>query len=227
MTLADIFSHLSLADIIGYVGNVVVIVTYSMRTMIPLRILGMCSNAVFLAYSALLGLFPLMILQCILLPLNGFRLYQMLRLTKQVQAAAEGGDASMSWLKPFMTKRTCRAGDVLFRHHEEADEMFFTVAGKFTLVESGITLPPGVVVGELGLIAPDHRRTQTLRADTDGELLVISYSEVKQLYYQNPEFGFYFLRLATGRLFHNMNMLEAQLASREKLPEEMPAPEVA
>lgn len=227
MNFVTVFNNISLADIIAYVGNVVVIVTYSMRTMIPLRILGMCSNVIFLAYSALLGLFPLMILQCILLPLNGFRLFQMLRLTKQVQAAAEGGDTSMSWLRPFMTKRSCRAGEVLFRHNEEANEMFFTVSGRFTLVESGITLPAGVVVGELGLIAPDHRRTQTLRADTDGELLVISYSEVKQLYYQNPEFGFYFLRLATGRLFHNMNMLEAQLASREDLSEAMPAPEVA
>jgi len=227
MNIVDLISHLSLADIVGYVGNVVVIVTYSMRTMIPLRMLGMCSNAIFLVYSGLLGLFPLMILQCILLPLNGYRLWQMIRLTRQVQVAAEGGDSSMSWLKPFMTKRSCKAGEILFRQHDEADEMFFTVSGTFRLVESGIELSHGQVVGELGLIAPDHRRTQTLRCDEAGELLVISYSEVKQLYYQNPEFGFYFLRLATGRLFHNMTMLENQLGSREELPPELPAPEVA
>lgn len=220
MTLSDLFSHLSLADVIGYVGNVVVIVTYSMRTMIPLRILGMCSNAIFLVYSALLGLFPLMILQCILLPLNGFRLYQMIRLTRQVQAAAQGGDSSMSWLKPFMAKRPCRAGDVLFRIHDEADEMFFTVSGKYRLVESDIVLPAGQVVGELGLISPDHRRTQTLRCEESGDVLVISYSEVRQLYFQNPEFGFYFLRLAAGRLFENMHRMEAQLAAREELMEE-------
>ena len=224
MTVADLLSHLSLADVIGYVGNVVVIVTYSMRTMIPLRMLGMCSNAIFLVYSTLLGLYPLAILQCILLPLNGFRLYQMIRLTKQVQAAAQGGDTTMSWLKPFMSKRPCRAGDVLFRIHDEADEMFFTVSGKYRLVESEIELAPGHIVGELGLISPDHRRTQTLRCEEAGDVLVISYSEVRQLYFQNPEFGFYFLRLAAGRLFENMHRMEAALAAREELDEGEPDP---
>lgn len=226
MQLADVFGFFSLAEVVGYVGNVVVIITYSMRTMIPLRMLGMCSNAVFLFYSWLLGLVPLMVLQCILLPLNGYRLWQMLRLTKQVQAAAEG-DGSMSWLKPFMTKRNCRAGEELFHRGAVAEEMFFTVSGRYRLVESGIELPAGHVVGELGLLAPDQHRTQTLRCEEAGEMLVISYSDVKQLYYQNPEFGFFFLRLATGRLFHNLRDLEAQLAAREELPEEMAAPDLA
>lgn len=227
MDIVELFARLTLAEYIGYFGNVVVIITYSMRTMIPLRMLGMCSNAIFIAYSGLLGLFPLLVLNCILLPLNGFRLYQMIRLTRQVQAAAESGDAAMTWLKPFMSKKTCRAGEILFRRHDPAAEMYFTVSGSFTLVESGISIPSGQVVGELGLIAPDQRRTQTLRCDADGTVLLISYSEVKQLYYQNPEFGFFFLRLATSRLFHNMNMLEAQLGEREEMPPEMPAPEVA
>jgi hypothetical protein len=155
MQLADVFGFFSLAEIVGYVGNVVVIVTYSMRTMIPLRMLGMCSNAVFLFYSWLLGLVPLMILQCILLPLNGYRLYQMLRLTKQVQSAAEG-DGSMSWLKPFMTKRNCRAGEELFHRGAVAEEMFFTVSGRYRLVESGIELGTGQVVGELGAGSAPH-----------------------------------------------------------------------
>jgi CRP/FNR family transcriptional regulator, cyclic AMP receptor protein len=226
MTIADIISHISLADVIGYVGNVVVIVTYSMRTMIPLRTLGMCSNAVFLVYSALLGLYPLMILQCILLPLNGYRLWQMMRLTKQVQAAAEG-DGSMDWLKPFMSKRNCKAGELLFHKGAMADEMFFTVSGKFRLVESGIEIGTGQVVGELGLLAPDQHRTQSLRCEESGELLSIEYSEVKQLYYQNPEFGFYFLRLATGRLFENLRDMEGKLAAREELPEEEVVPDIA
>lgn len=212
--LADIFEYFSLAEMIAYVGNVVVIVTYSMRTMIPLRALGICSNAIFLVYGWLLGLVPLMILQCILLPLNGYRLWQMVRLTKQVQAAAES-DGSMNWLKPFMTKRACRAGEVLFQKDALADEMFFTVSGRYRLVESGIVLGTGQVVGELGLLAPDQHRTQTLRCEEAGDMLVISYSDVKQLYYQNPEFGFYFLRLATGRLFQNLRDMEGKLAARD------------
>ena len=226
MKILDLLASLSLAEIIGYIGNVVVIVTYSMRTMIPLRILGMCSNAIFLVYGGLLGLVPLVILQFVLLPLNGYRLYQMLQLTKQVRAAAEG-DGSMDWLKPFMTQRHCRSGELIFHKGAMAEEMFFTVSGRYVLVESGHELGTGQVVGELGLLAPDQHRTQSLRCEEAGELLAIDYSEVKQLYYQNPEFGFYFLRLATGRLFENLREMESQLAAREELPEEDVAPEIA
>jgi CRP/FNR family cyclic AMP-dependent transcriptional regulator len=226
MKILDLLASLSLAEIIGYIGNVVVIVTYSMRTMIPLRILGMCSNAIFLIYGWLLGLVPLVMLQFVLLPLNGYRLYQMLQLTKQVRAAAES-DGSMDWLKPFMTRRHCRTGELIFRKGAMAEEMFFTVTGRYRLVESDHELGTGVVVGELGLLAPDQHRTQSLRCEEAGELLAIDYSEVKQLYYQNPEFGFYFLRLATGRLFENLREMEGQLAAREELPEEEVAPEVA
>jgi CRP-like cAMP-binding protein len=79
-------------------------------------------------------------------------------------------------------------------------------------MEAGIRVPSGQVIGELGLLAPDHRRTQTFDCREDGELLAISYSSVKQLFFQNPKFGFYFLRLATERLFRDIARLEEELA---------------
>ena len=38
------------------------------------------------------------------------------------------------------------------------------------------------------------------------------YSRIEQLYYQNPTFGFYFLKLSSARLFENIAQLEHQLA---------------
>jgi hypothetical protein len=35
---------------------------------------------------------------------------------------------------------------------------------------------------------------------------------LRQLYFQNPEFGFYFLRLTSERMFQNMAMMEQELA---------------
>jgi CRP-like cAMP-binding protein len=64
----------------------------------------------------------------------------------------------------------------------------------------------------MGFLSPDHRRTQTLECLEAGEVLSISYDEVRQLYFQNPEFGFYFLRLTSERLFHNMGQMEAEIA---------------
>jgi CRP-like cAMP-binding protein len=119
----------------------------------------------------------------------------------------------MDWLKPFMTKRRFRTGDVLFRKGDTAGEMFYTVSGRFRVNEIGIEVPPGQVVGELGLIAPDNRRTQTVECVEDGDVLTISHGNVEQLYFQNPEFGFYFLRLTTQRLFQDVVRLEGKLAS--------------
>jgi hypothetical protein len=42
----------------------------------------------------------------------------------------------------------------------------------------------------------------------------VTYAKVQELYVQNPEFGFYFLRLVSARLFQNLGRLETQLAER-------------
>jgi len=55
-------------------------------------------------------------------------------------------------------------------------------------------------------------RTQTLECIEGGTILSVSYTQVEELYVQNPAFGFYFLRLASARLFQNIGTLEQQLA---------------
>ncbi len=210
------------ADLLGYVGALLVIVTYAMRTIIPLRSVGLASDAVLLASGLLSSYLPTIVLEVIVLPLNAFRLVQMVRLTHKVEEATHG-DLSMDWLKPFMSRKRTTAGEVLFHKGDKAEEMFYIVSGRFRLAESGIELPTGEVVGELGLLAPDQRRTQTLQCVEDGELLEISYSSVRELYYQNPRFGFFFLQLATKRLFQNHARLEAQLAELTEPGRQVPA----
>jgi CRP-like cAMP-binding protein len=90
--------------------------------------------------------------------------------------------------------------------------MYYTLEGRYRLKESGIEIPKGQVVGEMGFLAPDNRRTQSLECLEDGEVLSISYDELRELYFQNPEFGFYFLRLTSERLFENMRRLEGEVA---------------
>ena len=152
-----------------------------------------------------------MALHLILLPLNVYRLREMLLLVREVKKSVNS-DLSMAWLKPFMTERKCRTGEVLFYKHEKAEEMFYIVNGRFRLVESGIELPNGAIVGELGMLSPSNKRTQTLECIEGGLVLSVTYQKVEELYVQNPEFGFYFLRLVSARLFQNVGQLEAQLA---------------
>jgi CRP-like cAMP-binding protein len=135
----------------------------------------------------------------------------MLSLAKKARISAEG-DLSMDWLRPFMTPRKYKKGDVLFHKGDLAKEMFLTITGKFLVTEIGVELPPGRIMGELGFIDPKNRRTQTVESLEDGDVLTISYDRLLELYFQNPEFGYYFLRLTAERLMQNTARLETTLA---------------
>ena len=84
--------------------------------------------------------------------------------------------------------------------------MFFIVSGRFHVKERNVDLQTGEVFGELGLLNSDQARTATIECTASGELLQISYEQVKLLYVQDPKFGFYFLHLVSKRLFHNLSL---------------------
>jgi CRP/FNR family transcriptional regulator, cyclic AMP receptor protein len=214
-------------EAIGWLGAVLAVTGSAMRTIIPLRCIGIGANICSLIFSSFTGNYPSLAVNLILLPLNGMRLYQMLGLIKRVKQASRS-DLSMDWLKPFMTRHKTRTGELLFAKGDVADCMFFTISGRYRLKEIDIELLQGQVVGEMGFMSPSNTRTQTLECLEAGEVLSISYDEVRQLYFQNPEFGFYFLRLASERLFSNMEKMEEEIVRlRAALPEIEPTQKAA
>jgi CRP-like cAMP-binding protein len=194
-------------------ASVFVVATTTMRTMIPLRVFGILTNIVMITSSIPTHNYPTGLLHAVLLVLNSYRLHQMLQLVRDVKKSVNS-DLSMEWLKPFMTERKCAAGDMLFYKDEKAEDMLYIVSGRFRLVESGIELPVGAIVGELGMLSPSNMRTQSLECIEAGMILSVSYDQVEQLYVQNPAFGFYFLKLASARLFQNLDTLERRLAQQ-------------
>jgi CRP-like cAMP-binding protein len=192
-------------------ASVFVVATTTMRTMIPLRIFGILTNIVLILTAIPSHNVLVIMVQSVVLVLNSYRLHQMLQLVRDVKKSVNS-DLSMEWLKPFMTERKCEAGEVLFYKDEKAEDMLYIVSGRFKLVESGIELPVGAIVGELGMLSPSNMRTQTLECVEAGLILSVSYTKVEELYVQNPAFGFYFLRLASARLFQNIETLERRLA---------------
>jgi hypothetical protein len=206
--LIDIaLASITVANMFALLGAIFFVTTLLMRTMVPLRVAGIVSDVFFIGYGVLSNTVTTLILYILLLPINIFRLAQMLKLVKKARVAAQG-DLSMDWLKPFMNRRKYSKGDVLFRKGDRANEMFFTVTGKFLVTELDIELPPGRLVGELAFLSPDNRRTQSLECTEDGEVLAITYDRLMEIYFQNPEFGYYFLRLSTERLLQNIARLE-------------------
>jgi len=205
-----VIANITFVNMLALVGAIFYVATLMVRTIIPLRIVGIVSIVFFIGYGALAGAVATLLLYLLLLPVNVIRLRQMLNLVKKAKVSAQG-DLSMDWLRPFMAPRKYKQGDVLFHKGDVAKEMFLTVTGRFLVKEIGIELPPGRILGELGFIDPKNRRTQTVESLEDGEVLAITYDRLLELYFQNPEFGYYFLRLTTERLMQNIARQESAL----------------
>jgi hypothetical protein len=218
--LVDIvLANINFANMLALIGATLYVVTLMVRTIVPLRVIGIISMVFFIAYGALAGAVATFLLYLLSLPINVIRLRQMLTLVKKARLSAQG-DLSMDWLRPFMTPRKYKKGDILFNKGDIAKEMFYTISGNFLIKEIGIELPPGRVLGELGFIDPNNKRTATVESLENGEVLSITYDRLLELYFQNPEFGYYFLRLTTERLMQNIARLEATNAeNRAKLLE--------
>ena len=213
--LLEIFLHnITLANMFALVGAIFFVATLLTQTMVPLRVANMIGCAFFAAFGALTGTVTTFLLYLLMVPINAYRLRQMLNLVKMARGATQG-DTSMEWLKPFMTERKYRKGDVLFKKDDAAHEMLLTVTGRFLVTEIGVELPPGRLMGELGFLTPDNRRTATIECIEDGHVLTITYEKLLEIYFQNPQFGYYFLVLTSQRLLENIARLEGIIAQNK------------
>ncbi|MBV9557002.1 MAG: cyclic nucleotide-binding domain-containing protein [Pseudolabrys sp.] len=208
-------ANINVANLCALIGAGFYAATLLMRTMVPLRVFGIISILFFIAYGALGGAIATLLMYVCLLPINGVRLVQMLSLVKKARVAAQG-DLSMEWLKPFMDKRSYKKGTVLFRKGDRATEMLLVVSGKFYVTELGVEIGPGRLMGELGFLTPDNKRTQTVECIESGDVLTIEYERLLEIYFQNPEFGYYFLRLSSNRLLENTRRLQALVEQNRK-----------
>ena len=129
-------------EIIGFIGAGLAIATLAMKSMIPLRIVGIASSIFQIAFAASAGVTPMLIQHVILLPLNAYRLYEHMRLVRRVRIASNN-DLSMNCLMPFMTKRQVNAGQILFHKGDPAGEMFIIASGRLRLNEIAVDVLPG------------------------------------------------------------------------------------
>ncbi|MFY9758010.1 MAG: cyclic nucleotide-binding domain-containing protein, partial [Pseudolabrys sp.] len=174
-------ANINTANVLALVGAAFYVATLMMRTIVPLRVIGIISITFFIAYGVVAGAVSTLLLYLLSLPINVIRLRQMLTLVKKARLSAQG-DLSMDWLRPYMTPRKYRKDDVLFRKGDVANEMFLTVTGKFLVTEIGIEVPPGRIMGELGFVAPKNKRTQTVKCIESGDVLTITYETLLELY---------------------------------------------
>jgi hypothetical protein len=185
-------------DILGWGAGALVLLTFYLNTMIPLRVVAIISNIAFAGYALLADTTPILVLHCLLLPLNVLRLWQMHMLIRRVKRASRG-NLSLDMLVPYMQVRTVPAGSTLFGQGDYAEEVFLILKGRVRIVGAGVLVKPGQLIGEMGLFTPGQKRTDTALCETEVELATVSEDRIWELFYQNPEFGAYLLRIVVQR----------------------------
>jgi CRP/FNR family cyclic AMP-dependent transcriptional regulator len=186
-------------ELVGYLASALVLCTFCTRTMVPLRIFAIASNLAFIGYAAALDLCPILILHTVLLPLNAFRLWQILELGALVGRRARENKIFAA-LTPVSSRVRIRAGEVVIKKGDRSDALYLVVEGTLRVLEVGVTIGPGTVIGEIGVLSSTGARTATVTALSDCVLGRISARDFRRLYYTDPALGLRLVRLIIDRL---------------------------
>jgi len=212
--MQEFLATMTWVDAFGYAGGVATLWSFHQRTMISLRLWAIAGNIGFLIFGFLAPSYPTLVLHLVLLPLNTMRMLQSRRLIREIQEAQEG-DGGLAALIPFMVEHHHEAGDVLFRKGDVPDSMILVSEGIVHLREIETDCGPGEVLGEIAAFTDDNARTCTAECTTGVRLYSLSNETMLQLFYQNPRFGMYLVRLIVKRL--QRNWADAEAARRDQL----------
>ena len=219
--LARLFQMLNdpdqwLALVAGAVAAALIVVSTLVKTIIPLRWLAVGGNIGFVVYGLAHPAPMVAVLHAALLPINLWRVLEMQRLTRRVMRAESAAGELQVWLQPYMKRRRMRSGTVLFRQGDRADRVYVLAEGRLEVVESGRVVEAGEMFGEIGFFAPGRRRTATVRSLQPSTLLSIDETTFRQLFFQNPAFGFEVVRLIAGRLSGDVQRLNGEVRRLEE-----------
>jgi CRP/FNR family transcriptional regulator, cyclic AMP receptor protein len=191
-------------ELLGWAAAGFTLLAFSMRTMLPLRMAAIASNFFFIAYGALGGLTPVLVLHVLLLPFNLLRLVELLRTRRAIERARKGAIDSR-WLRNLSTARKALAkGSVVFNKGDPPDFIYYVLSGRVGLEGVDVVLGPGEVFGEIAFFTDARARTLTARCLEECELLALDEAAFTRLHYQDPAFGLFLMRLITQRLMDGM-----------------------
>jgi CRP/FNR family transcriptional regulator, cyclic AMP receptor protein len=200
MELAHVVEGIGPVALIGYAAALAVFATFCMTTMLPLRAIALLSNVLFITYGWFDGLYPVLALHLGLLPVNSWRLLQVLH----VVGAGASDEFDLRRLRRLMTERRLRTGEILFRRGDPADAMFLIDSGEVEVVELGRLRGAGEIIGEMGVLSRRRRRTATVVAHSDCLLLALSGVRARELWFQRPAFAMQLMQLLTDRLIDDI-----------------------
>jgi len=203
----------SLGYVFGFIGAALMVASYLMKSMLPLRLVALSANLFLVVYAVQGGSWPTVALYLAMIPINVKKVLEIRKLVRAIENAKADSPVG-EWLLPHMTRRQAKAGQTLWHKGDKATEMLYVQSGRLNLLEYDESIGPGSIVGEIGLLAPDNRRTRTIVCATDCTLYSLSADGMAKLYFQNPKLGYHVMRLIVARLMHDVDVAHKRREDR-------------
>ena len=183
----------------GAIGALLMVLSNLMKRMVALRLFALGANSLFMVQALIEGNRIFFVLQATLMLINIYRLWSLRQLLLSLERA-HADTPIKDWLLPQMKKKKFKAGAVLFTLGEPAKELFYIQSGTVRSPQFAQSLGPGHLLGEVGMFSEDHTRAATAICETDVVCYTMSDEAAFLLYVQNPQIGFYLIRLIIGQL---------------------------
>lgn len=192
-----------LIEVVGWTASALTIATYAMNTMMPLRILALGSSVCFIIYGTVLQLWPLLAMELVLLPINSFRLWQLISLRRRVRGTETGSSDDFSVIRRYGKLRHIAAGTTIFKRGDKVDNLYFLSQGRVLIEEYSLEIEAAEIFGEIAFFTDAATRTATARCLEDAVVYTLDEKQFMRLQFEDPSFGLSVMRTITRRLQQN------------------------
>ncbi|MEY8099382.1 Crp/Fnr family transcriptional regulator [Falsihalocynthiibacter sp. S25ZX9] len=194
------FAHLNWIEVVGWLASFLTVASYSVGTMLPLRILAIFSSICFVLYSFTLHLWPLLAMELILLPINFYRFWQVLSLRGKVDFKSAKSQFDFSIIKTYGKRLRFAEGETVFRKGDGTDYLYFIETGRISIEELGVEMVAGDIFGEIAFFTDAATRTATASCIEQAKVYALTEKQLMRLQFEDPRFGMAVMRTITRRL---------------------------
>jgi|SRR6056297_98967 len=199
----ELFTTHNIILVVGWLAAALKLSTFAMHSMIPLRVVAMASSVGFIVYSGVFHIWPLLVVELVLLPVNAYRLYEIIALRRLVSHMTDETEPDFSTAMAFGRKRVIEAGNVIFSKGDPVDSLYYLAEGRVEIEDQNVVVTPGKIFGEMAFFNNSAARSATVRCLEDTVVYEVDEKRFARLEYEDPKFAVAVMRTVTKRLVAN------------------------
>lgn len=199
----ELFTMQNIIEAVGWLAVLLKVATLSMKSTIKLRLLAMASSLCFIIYSGVFQIWPLLAIELILLPINAYRLYEIMALRRLVTHITDESEPDFSAAMAYGKKSVIKAGKVVFKKGDPVDSLYYLAEGRVEIEDHNVSVSAGKIFGEMAFFNNSAVRSATVRCVEDSVVYELDEKRFARLEYDDPKFAMAVMRTVTKRLVAN------------------------